>query len=168
MTHGIEPLLPLDIIEATFLVPEITTKLDTASLIASRARQLAKREEDLQQIHERVIRSRFASIADFERQVAHSIRDQDFKPGSLVLVLKKKIKAASNAKCHPRYFGPMVVVSRTHNGSFRLAELDGTVSKLKFTAFHIIAYHARLSKSISVTQFVDPADLVGLPSKEDL
>ena len=46
MTHGVEPLLPLDIIKATFLVPEITTKLDTASLIASQAHQLAKREED--------------------------------------------------------------------------------------------------------------------------
>ena len=62
----------------------------------------------------------------------------------------------------------MVVVSRTRNGSFCLAELDGTVSKLKFAAFRIIAYHARSSKSISVTQFIDPADLVGLPAEEDL
>ena len=42
MTHGIKPLLPLNIIKAIFLIPEITTKLYTASLIASRARQLAK------------------------------------------------------------------------------------------------------------------------------
>ena len=167
MAHGIELLLPLNIIEATFLLPQITTKLDTALLITFRACQLAKRDEDLQQIHERVIHSSFASVTDFECRAAHSIRDQDFKPGTLVLILNKKIEAASNAKCRPRYFRPMVVVAHTRNGAFYLAELDGTVSKLKFTAFRIIPYHAHSSISIPVTQFLDPADLTGVAAEQE-
>lgn len=56
----------------------------------------------------------------------------------------------------------MVVVSQTRNSSYRLAEVDGTVSKLKFAAFRIIPYYARSSNSVPVTQFVDSADLAGV------
>ena len=34
MGHGIEPLLPLDIIEATFMLPPITAKLSTTDLLS--------------------------------------------------------------------------------------------------------------------------------------
>jgi len=166
IAHGVEPLLPFDITEATFLLPEITSSVDSATLIAIRARQLAKREDDLAEIHTRVLRSRFASITDFERRFASSIHDYNFDPGSLVLVLNKKIEPLSNAKCKPRYFGPMVVVRRAQNGSYRLAEVDGSVSKLKFAAFRLVPYHARSLKVVEVTQFVDPLDLAGLADED--
>ncbi|EIW84691.1 hypothetical protein CONPUDRAFT_48824 [Coniophora puteana RWD-64-598 SS2] len=159
MAHGTEPLLPLDITEATFTLPEISTRVGTSDLIAIRARQLAKRDEDLQLIHDRVLKARYSSIRDFEKRFKNTIHDYDFAPGALVLVLNKKIEPASNAKCKPRYFGPMLVVSRSRNGSYRLAEVDGTLSKLKFAAFRLIPYHARSSREIQVTQFVDPEDL---------
>ena len=162
ISHGIEPLLPFDITEAMFLLPEISSPVDTASLIAIRARQLAKREDDLAEIHARILCSRFASIADFEHHIANSIHDYDFEPGSLVLVLNKKIEPLSNVKCKPRYFSPMVVVKRSQNGSYRLAEVDGSVSKLRFAAFHLVPYHARSLEVVEVTQFVDPSDLAGL------
>ena len=47
MTHGIEPILPFDLTLATFLVPNLTSPLSTADLIATRARQLQTRDEDL-------------------------------------------------------------------------------------------------------------------------
>ena len=106
--------------------------------------------------------SRFASIADFERRFANSIHDYDFEPGSLILVLNKKIEPLSNVKCKPHYFSPMVVVKRSQNGSYRLAEVDGSVSKLRFTAFCLVPYHACSLKVVEVTQFVDPLDLAGL------
>jgi hypothetical protein len=112
-------------------------------------------------MHQRILHSRFTSIRQFERQFANVINDYNFHPGSLVLVLNKKIEAASNAKCKPRYFGPMIVVSRSQGGSYRLAEIDGTVSKLKFAAFRIIPYHPRSPTSIEVTQFINPQTLTG-------
>ncbi|KIJ60530.1 hypothetical protein HYDPIDRAFT_177375 [Hydnomerulius pinastri MD-312] len=167
MAHGVEPLLLFDITEATFLLPEVTTKLNTDNLVAIRVRQLAKRDEDVAIIHDRVLRTRLTSITDFEKRFANSIHDHDFKPGAFVLVLDKKAEAAPNAKCKPRYFGPMVVVSRSRTGSYRLAEVDGTISKLKFADFRLIPYHAHSPKPLDVTEFVNPEDLVGAVAEEE-
>jgi len=59
--HGIEPLLPFDIIEATFLIAPILMPLSTADLLAVRARMLQKYDEDLAKIYERVLTTRYAS-----------------------------------------------------------------------------------------------------------
>jgi hypothetical protein len=40
MAHGVEPVLPPGFTLATFLVPDLTDKVSTADLIATRARQL--------------------------------------------------------------------------------------------------------------------------------
>ena len=112
-------------------------------------------------MHEQILKSRFASITDFEHRFAHTIRDFDFRPGSLVLILNKKIEPTSNAKCKPRYFGPMVVISCSQNGSYRLAEVDGTVSKLKFTAFRLVPYFLCSLDTLEVTQFLNAEDLAG-------
>ena len=107
------------------------------------------------------------SIVDFERHFANTIQDFNFKPGSLVLILNKKVEATSNAKCKPQYFGPMVVVSHSQNGSYRLAEVDGTVSKLKFAAFRLIPYFPRSLDTIKVMQFINPEDLAGIAPVEE-
>ena len=135
MAHGTEPILPFDITLATFLVPDIAKPLSTTELIAIRTRQLQKREADLATIHDNILRSRFQSVQQFERQYEKTIRDYDFKPGTLVLVRNSSIETDLGRKSKPRYFGPMVVVRRTPNGSYRLAELDSAVSKLRFAAF---------------------------------
>ncbi|KAJ8579436.1 hypothetical protein M405DRAFT_754522, partial [Rhizopogon salebrosus TDB-379] len=57
MAHGVEPLLPLDITEATFLLPDFSSILTTDKLISLRACQLAKRDDDLALIHERILTS---------------------------------------------------------------------------------------------------------------
>ena len=107
MAHGVEPILPFDITLATFLVPDLVKPLTTNELIATRARQLEKRQEDLAEIHDRILRSRFTSAQQFERQHAHTIRDFDFRPGTLVLV---RNPGAELDKVKPRYCGPMLVV----------------------------------------------------------
>jgi hypothetical protein len=167
MGHGVEPLLPFDITEATFMLPPITAKLSTTDLIGLRARQLAKREDDLMKIHDNVVKSRFTSISEFEKQFKNTIHDYNFQPADLVLVLNKKIEAESNAKCKPRYFGPMLVVHRSSNGSYRLAEIDGALSKLKFAAFRLIPYHARSTKKLIITKFIDQKDLTGLQDDDN-
>jgi hypothetical protein len=64
MTHGVEPILPFDLTLATFLVPNLTTSLSTADLLATRARQLQIREADLASIRDNIIKSR-ASLFPF-------------------------------------------------------------------------------------------------------
>jgi len=53
----------------------------------------------------------------------------------------------------------MVVARRTRNGAYRLAELDGAVSKLRYAAFRLVPYLARSHTSIPVTRILDREDL---------
>jgi hypothetical protein len=42
LAHGVEPLLPLDIVKATFMLPDLSALISTSDLISSRAHQLLK------------------------------------------------------------------------------------------------------------------------------
>jgi hypothetical protein len=159
MAHSIEPILPFDLALATFLVPELTEPLTTDELIAICARQLEKRPADFAAMHDRILASRFASVRQFEKQHARSIRDYNFEPGALVLVCNTGLDMD---KSKPRYYGPMVVLRRNRNGAYRLGELDGTISRLRFAAFRLIPYHARSQSFIPVTRILDGDDLASL------
>ena len=87
MVQGVEPLFPFDISEAMFLIPSPDTEpLSLARLIAWRARQLQKRQDDLELIRKQVLKACFESIKRFEAAFKNRIRDFDFHHGSLVLV----------------------------------------------------------------------------------
>ena len=118
-----------------YLFPNVSKRLSTEELLAIHARQLECRNEDLVLIHKHVIKARLSGIAKFMKKHKNTIVDYDFKEGELVLVLNKKIEKAVGRKGKPRYFGPMLVVKRSQGSSYHLAELDGAVSKLRYTAF---------------------------------
>ena len=131
MVHGVKPLFPFDLSEATFLVPvPDTDDITIPILIAWRAHQLQKRWEDIDTIHKRVLLSRFALLRHFEEQFKNWICQQDFSPGDLVLVHNSRIEKELNQKTKPCYLGPMVVLWRTTGGLYLLAELDGAISCL--------------------------------------
>jgi hypothetical protein len=56
----------------------------------------------------------------------------------------------------------MVVIRRTLNGAYRLAELDGAVSKLRYAAFRLVPYFSRSRTSIPVTRVLAHEDLVAV------
>jgi hypothetical protein len=153
MMHGVELIFPFNLAEATFLAPlERRGALTTTELIAWRAHQLQKRAEDLEAIRERVVAARFKSICKFERRFHTNIKLHDFQPGAYVLVCNLKVEYELSKKTKPRYLGPMVVVRRMKGGSYMLAELDGTISKLRFAAFHVIPYYPHCDERVSVTE----------------
>jgi len=61
----------------------------------------------------------------------------------------------------------MAVVWRSRNGAYILAEVNGTVSRLKFAAFCLIPYHPRSQKYLEITEFVDQRDLEGVKTEEE-
>ena len=131
MVHGVEPLFPFDLTEATFLVPvSETDPISSTTLIAWQAQQLQKRLKDVNTIREHVLLSQFALLRQFKMQFKNRIRDSDYEPGDLVLVRNTRIKKELNRKMKPCYLGLMVVLRRTTGGSYLLAELDGTILKL--------------------------------------
>ena len=111
MAHGVEPLFPFDLAEATFLVPLLdANSSSTSELIAWHERQLQKCQEDLDTICDRVLMARFTSIKHFKAAFKSWIKDFDFRPGSLILVRNSKVEKELNCKTKPRYLGPMVVL----------------------------------------------------------
>jgi hypothetical protein len=162
MAHGIEPIPTFDITLATFLVPDLCPPITTAELITARACQLQNRLDDLAAIHERVLKSRFASARQFERQYENIIVDHNFRPGDFVLVRNAGADSELGRKTKPRYCGPMVVIRRSHNGAYRLAEIDGAISRLRYAAFRLILYFSPSRSSIPVTRLLDREELAAV------
>jgi len=61
----------------------------------------------------------------------------------------------------------MVVVQRSRNGAYILAEVNRTVSCLKFAAFRLIPYRPHSRKYLEITEFVDQRDLEGVETEEE-
>jgi hypothetical protein len=141
IAHGVEPLLPFDLTEATYMVlPQ--SAMSTTELIALRAHQLQKQPEDLDTIWDRVIKARFTSICQFKKKYANTIPTYQFAPSDLILVCNSCLEASLDRKTKPQWIGPMVIVQQTTHRAYLLAEIDGAISKLRFAAFRVIPYYA--------------------------
>jgi hypothetical protein len=143
MVHGIEPIFPFDIQEATFLAPKLSQLVDTTTLIAERTRQLEKRPQDLEEMKQKVWKKRRELAGEFLDKNNRITRQYDFTPGRLVLVRNSGEENGLKNKYYPRYLGPFVVVRQTTGGSYVLAEMDGTISNLRFAAKRVIPYYLR-------------------------
>jgi hypothetical protein len=60
----------------------------------------------------------------------------------------------------------MLVIRRTHNSAYCLAELDGAMSRLYYTAFCLIPYHTCSCTSIPVTCVLDKDNLTAVVEEE--
>ncbi|KNZ82250.1 hypothetical protein J132_04211 [Termitomyces sp. J132] len=100
-TTGTHPLLPADIVEATYLQPPPNSLLSTTDLIACRAIDLQRRQEDLDRLHSQVLSARRLAAICFKKDHAATIRDYNFKTGDLVLMRNTRIEVTHNKKMKP-------------------------------------------------------------------
>jgi hypothetical protein len=78
---------------------------------------------------------------------------------------KRRPMAQSEAALHGSHGRPAPHAKRT---AYRLADLDGTVSNIRFAAFRLIPYPSRSRCSIPVTCLVDRDDLARVNADEDI
>src|SRR5882724_8843985 len=81
MANGIEVFLPLDIVEATYLLPPLNAPTSTKDLITYCAQQLQKHLEDLLEMLARVLKARKQSTAEFFKCFSSTIQAYDFQVG---------------------------------------------------------------------------------------
>jgi hypothetical protein len=153
---GTQPLLPLDIIEATYLSPPPSGIISTTDLIARRAIELQRRQGQVKALHNRVYSARIEAARRFERDHPAVIKNFDFKRGDLVLARNTAIEKSLNRKMRPRYIGPYVIIRRNKGGAYIMCELDGSVLDRPMAAFRVVPYFAR--EHIDLPQEVLDAD----------
>jgi hypothetical protein len=143
LVMGAEPVLPLDIVEATYLTEPPDGPISTEDVVGYRARALAKHRDFVKYVQERVSENKQQAARKYEENNKEKITAFKFKPGSLVLMRNSELESSLSAKMYPKYIGPYVVIRQTKPGSCILAELDGTVYHNKVAQFRLIPYLSR-------------------------
>ena len=93
MLTGAHPIVPLDLIEATWLVEPPDGPLTTEELIGFRAHMLAKHQQHVEDMRKRVSREKRMRVLKDLEKYKHVIKDYKFKVGDLVLVRNMAIKS---------------------------------------------------------------------------
>ncbi|KAF9489847.1 hypothetical protein BDN71DRAFT_1400976 [Pleurotus eryngii] len=92
---------------------------------------------------QRVLKARLRSVQEFEKKYAEVIWTFKFKPGDLVLIRDAARDKDLSGKYRARYFGPLRVVRQKAAGTYELMELDGTVSKHRYSTNRLVPYFPR-------------------------
>ena len=161
LLHGVHPILPFDLTEASFMVSGFTTNMSSSELLALRIRQLERHPADVLQAAQTLKDARFRSKAQFERRFHKKLRRSLYQPGDMVLLRNTAIEKELNKKTKPRYLGPYEVDRRTKGGSYVLKEMDGAILRQGVAAFRLYPYIERGSpilSSLNDDEFSDNSD----------
>jgi transposase InsO family protein len=158
LLHGVHPILPFDLTEASFMVHGFTSGMSSSDLLALRIRQLERHPEDILQAAQTLKQARYRSKAQFEKRFHRKLRRSLYQSGDLVLLRNTAVEMELNRKTKPRYLGPYEVDRRTRGGSYVLKELDGTILRQGAAAFRLYPYISRDSSEFHALTQDDMSD----------
>jgi hypothetical protein len=126
LMYGQKPVMPTERTISTWAVLEWRNEMTREELLAARIRQLERSPEDTERAAERLQTARMKNKERFDR--THRLRPKRIEEGDWVLVYDSSLDNQHKAvrKFARRWFGPYLVTSVDDNGTYHLAELDGT------------------------------------------
>ena len=145
LLHGVHPLMPGDLADATFLVTDFKPGMSTAELIEARTRQLLKLPQDVTKAQNILKQSRLRSKEAFEAKFAQRICREAYEPDALVLIRNNPIEnsVSIERKTANRYMGPYRIIRQTQGGAYVLAEMDGAILRHHVAAYRLLPYIQR-------------------------
>ena len=156
LVMGRDPVLPLDWVEATFLVRGWEDVAATEELLALRIRQLEKREGDVQLALTRIRVSQTRPVNDDYKRLWELPTQRFARPtrsGDLVLVCNPALGTQFKHEEEDTYLGPYRVVGRTASGSYELEEVDGSAIKVPVLPDRIQPYYTRADLDVELRDF---------------
>ena len=125
LMFGQDAVLPVELDNLTWNTTHWQEIEDTSSLLAARARQLERRQEDIGRAVGRLRESREANKRYFDEMAR--LRVEELQLGNLVLMHETRIEQTHSAKLEARWRGPYRIAERAEKlGTYKLEELDGT------------------------------------------
>jgi hypothetical protein len=143
LLHGIQPILPFDLTEASFLVEGFHGNMSPTELLALKIQQLAKQPEDIRHAAQLLKKIHCTSCEQFERRYIRKLQKTDFKPGKMVMAWNSRIEKSWDKKFQRCYLGPFEVVHKTKGGSYVLIELSDVIHKQGYMASRLLPYFIR-------------------------
>ncbi|MCO5603301.1 hypothetical protein L7F22_057450 [Adiantum nelumboides] len=89
------------------------------------------------------------------------VKDKGIKKGDMVLRYNSKLDSTFQKKFQIKWQGPFLVLDRFPNGTYQLADLNGTLHKARVNGYRLKKYYARLMVVIEdKPSFEESADMV--------
>ncbi|MCO5614037.1 hypothetical protein L7F22_068317 [Adiantum nelumboides] len=89
------------------------------------------------------------------------VKDKGIKKGDMVLCYNSKLDSTFQKKFQIKWQGPFLVLDRFPNGTYQLADLNGTLHKVRVNGYRLKKYYARLMVVIEdEPSFEESADMV--------
>jgi hypothetical protein len=160
---GAHPVIPLDIVEATWLTEYPDRKLTTDELIGLRARSLSKHAAHVEEMRERVSEEKIRIAQKYAKDHKYKIKDYSFVPGDVVLLRNSGVEKSLDSKYELTWTGPIIVIRRTRGGAYLCCEMNGAMMHGKIAAYRVKPFAQRRKFTLPE----DIEDLIDI-SKETL
>ena len=143
LMYGQKPIMPVERTVSSWTAVDWKDEMSREELLAARIRQLERRPEDVEKAKERLHVARERNKARIDR--THRLRPKKIEEGDWVLVYDSSLDNQHKAvrKLAKRWFGPYTVTSANDNGTYHLAELDGTQLAISVAGKRIKAFKKR-------------------------
>ncbi|KAI7947611.1 hypothetical protein MJO28_009519 [Puccinia striiformis f. sp. tritici] len=149
IVFGQKAVLPIDLEAETYLGIDWMEVLSTEELLEARTKQLERREEILEEAHQKMMETREYAVRYWDQKMASRLREP-LEPGELVLIYNKSLEDQWGKLFSNRWNGPYRIKKQLKGGAYILEELDGVELRRAYAASHIKRFYPRGRDAVEI------------------